>query len=578
MGKNMRRPLTRSGLKKALAAGVALGALGSVALAQNGPGGRQANAPLKLQNDYLGYAAGASARLSYSDNINLRSDGLENDELITAGRLTGGAIVSTRRITALFLGDLDFSYFTDAGDFALNQDIGATSTITAIDDWAYVDVSGASERQLVGDGARFAGSVNAARNQRASVNNYSISPYIYRQMADQSTAELRYRFTQAFVDADNLNTGGLGLSIFDESKTHEAYAAYNSGNRLGRLQLRLSAYGNQTEEDIEDFQFDDGNGLRNFSAFEYQQGSFQSTMQYAVTTQFALTGAVGYDQIDTDDAAELFINDSEISGIFWRAGFSARPGRRSQIRIEYGERYGDDFVNFDASYQLSNRIQFNARAGRSFNTRSQSITTQFQSTQRRTLDFADQLRSGREISPRNIIEQTNRFSRGIRNQNRAQTAGVAVSNNASATLTGNFGRTTGSLAAFYNDDSFGFRDAETIGVSANLRRNFSRRLSGFATVNYRNTEVAVDFDACLATPITFGLDPAISLALQTAQCQTLSAGGSENTTVVGRIGASYRFYGNVAAFADYSRAERFSQEDFLEYSENAVVVGVTLDF
>ncbi|GEM_PF-1218756 len=550
-------------LKRALMAGVGAGLIGSAATAQV----TSPEPPLKMQTDYFGYAASVSTRATYTDNVNLQNNGLRESEYILSTALTGGAIVSTPRVTALVLGDLDLGYMFDREDFVVSQNIGVTSTFTAVDNWFYVDVSGQTARQLVGDNARYSGNITSARGQQANVHSYAASPYIYRRMADQSAVELRYRFSQVFVDDDDSIYNLFNGNFLNDSQSQEVFASYESGAKLDRFRFRIGAYGNKTEET--------GSGV--LPEFEYKQGSVFGEAQLALSDRFGLSGAAGYDEVETDQAASLFFNDDELSGAFWRAGFTARPNRRSRVRFEYGERYGDDFIDADVFYELSKRLVFTAGASRSFQTRAQGINSQFRGVQTQTLDFADRLREGAELSPRSVIEAANRFS-NVLSGRATQTIGVAVTDQAYAALSALYDRTEITLRGNYSDSDFGFRQVENYGLRLDLRHKLSRRLTGYAGVDYRHIDTAVSTAACEANPVFFGLDITDPMFDAVADCAFVSAQNGVTNTVIGRVGGSYQLYKNVSVFAEYSHAERFSPVDTLEYAENTGIVGITLDF
>lgn len=563
MGTHMNTRKKSERMKRAIVGGSIAALVTGAAVAQVAA----VDAPLKLTTDYFGYSASASVRAGYSDNINLERDALKDGEFALSTLMTGGAIVSTPRVTALILGDLDFSYLIDQGNFVVNQNIGATSTFTGVDNLLYLDLSGQTSRQLFGDNARYSGNLNAARNQRVNVHSYSASPYLFREFADQSSAELRYRFSQAFIDEPTSPIAFLTGGSLNDSVTHEVSANYDTGQAMQRVRLRLGAYGADTTE----------KGPTGFPDFTYRQGTLTGDMQLALTSNFALSGGVGYDDVETGGAATLFFNDDELSGFFWRAGFTAKPGPRSAIRFEYGERYGDDFIDADASYRISDRFTFLAGANRSFRTRAQSLSNQNRAGQRETLEFADRLREGDELSARSLIEAANFFSQGL-NFGRSQTTGVSVSDNAYASLIGTFDRTSISLNGYYNDDNFGFRQITAYGAGLDLRRELSRKLSAYAGVNWRNADTLFDNSDCLANPLIFGFDVNDPLFDAPVACAELALQNGISDTIIGRIGATYQLYENAALFVEYSRSERFSQNALLEYGENNIVAGLTLGF
>ena len=570
-GRTKEALLRRAGVLRCAVVGAASGAsvaaAGGAALAQVA----EPTAPLSFRTDYLGYALSTSARAGYTDNVNLASSPNEEDEIILSTLFTGGAIVSTPRVTGVFLGDLDLSYFVDDSDVIVSQNVGAVSTFTGLDNWLYLDVAGSSRRQVVGDNARFSGNINAGRQQQVNVHSYTASPYLYHRLADQSSFEARYRFSQTLVGDSNQNVNPFGGAAFNDTLAHEATLQYDSGALFNATRVRLSAYGADVTEDSEDFVVVTEDGLSVISEFEFQQGSVSGDIQIGLTDVFSLSGAIGYDEVETGQATALFFSDSDLSGVFWRAGFTATPGRRSFFRIEYGERYGDDFVNADIQYRISSRLDFNAGAERSFRTRTQSVSSQFRAGARATLDFADRLREGAELSPRAVVDAANFFANGGVNVNLAQTSGVAVSDSAFASLIGRLGRTTLSMRGIYANDDFGFRQVEVYGAGVNIQRRMSRRVTAYGDLSYRHADTTVDTTTCEVTPAVFGLETP-------DQCAALAANNGVTDNIIGRIGASYRLYENASLFAEYSHTQRFSDIDPLEFSENSVFAGITLDF
>jgi len=525
------------------------------------------DAELQLRNNYLGYAASVSPRVSYSDNINLRRDALADSEYIFSTLFTGGAVIATQRASGIILGDLDFSYLADAADLVVNQNIGATSTFTAADNWLYFDVSGRTSRQLIGDNARFSANINSARGQQANVHSYNVSPYVYHRMADQSAVELRYRWSQIFVDDTSTDFNPLNGNFLNDSRSHEALLSYESGNAFEVVRFRTTVYGIET--------LDDGSDIFPIP-FEYRQGSVLTEAQVALNSTFALSGAVGYDEVDTDQAAAIFFDEDQLSGLFWRAGFTARPGRRARVRIEYGRRFDDEFIDADISYEISSRLVFNAAASRTFQTRAQAVSSQFRASQLQTLDFVERLRANEEVSARGLIEAANRFA-GVSGAG-AQTIGLGVTNSAFAALNGAYGRNNFSLSGSYNDTNFGFREIVAYGVSLNARRELSRRLSVNGDFTWRNVDTTIDQATCLSDPRIFGFDTTDPLFDPVAQCAARGAEEGVADTIIVAGGASYRVYENVTAFLRAAHTTRSSENLLLEYDENVVTLGVTLDF
>ncbi|NWG72498.1 MAG: hypothetical protein HXY23_12975 [Parvularculaceae bacterium] len=524
------------------------------------------DAPLRLKSDYYGYSASISPRAGYTTNVNLSPDGLEEGSAYFSTVLQGSAIYSKPRLTGIISGTIDLSYITEDSNFGVNQDVGGAATLTVVDNLLYVDAAGSTARQLFGDNARFSQNINAARDQRANVHTYSASPYLYREFEDASNATLRYRYSQVFIDDGGIGANPFGGDDFlNDSRSHEALAGWSSGSKWQRVRLGLAAYGNKTRE----------SGSIVLPVFEFDQGSVMAEGQIALTEVFGLSGAFGYDEIDTKTAS-IFFNDDDLSGVFWRAGFFANPGRRTNLRVEYGERFDNDFIDASISYRLGNRVTFSAGAGQSFESRAQYLNTQFIASQRSVLEFAEALREGGSLSPTEVIQQANRFAGSSYN---AQTSGIGVNENAWASLRGAFDRTEISLYANYSDTDFGYRQTRYFGGGLDLRRELSRRMLAYGGLFLRNAETTIDQATCQTSPFLFGFDVTAPLFDPVAACVQYALNNGETTTVGGRIGLAYRIQENLSAFGEFAHTQRFAADyDLLEYGENAFLAGLTLEF
>jgi len=562
MTRRMLNRYTSKGLRRALFAGASAGVMGSAAWAQiSSPA-----APLSLETKYLGYSASVSPRVTVTDNVGLDQDGFRDDDVILSTLFTAGAIASTPRVTAIGLGDIDVAFLSDDDEYVVNQNVGVASTFTAADNWVFVDVSGQSSRQFLGDNARFSHNVNAARNQRINVHSYSVSPYVYHRMADQSAVELRYRFSQAFIDDDDADANFFGTDFLNDSTSHEATASYESGGLYDRVRFRLAAYGADYNE----------SGSDQLPQFEFEQGTILGEAQYALSRNLFLSGAVGYDEVNAQEATALFFDEDDLSGVLWRAGLTAQ-GRRSRLRVEYGERYGDGFIDAELFYELSNRIIASGGATRTFRSRTQGLNTRFRETQTRVLDFADALREGQTLSPRSVVDEANEIANVFAGA-AAQTVGVGVTDTAFLSMAGRFDQTTLTVSGFFEDSEFGFRDLKAYSAALNLNHRLSRQLAIYGRIDFRRANTTVSQSTCQANPVLFGLNPSTPAFDPVASCAALVNSEGRTNTVNARVGAAHSIYKNVSLFGEYSHAERFSPTPELEYAENVGTVGLTLDF
>lgn len=555
------KPLPRAAKRALLFASGAMVFAHAAALAQGQQSGP--SAPLQFRNDYFGYGLAIGPRVTYTDNIALAPSGFRDDEFAAGIQTNGSAIYSTNRFTGIVDGSFDVSYLTNQSKLVASQDVGGAGTVTVFDNLFYVDIGASSARQLAGENARFSNNVNAGRNQRVDVSNFVVSPYFNRRFADGSAAELRYRFGQVFINGGNSNPQ---RAVFDRnSRTQEVIATYSSGNKFSGVNADLTAYGLKSKD----------YGGTIVQDFDYEQGSLQADLEVALTDRFALAGTVGYDDVDTS-ATSAFIPQDRLTGVFWNAGFRARPGRKTDLLLKYGRRYDGDFITGSLRYDISERIQFSANAGRTFQSRAGASATQYQALQRRTLDFVDSLRTdGAMGDATGVIDSLTRVAR---QRYGSQQIGLGVSNDATASLSGVFGRTTASAYLGYHDTDYGFRTITNYAGGITANRSLSRRMSAYTNIFYRHVKSGGDPTACLADPASFYLDPTAPGFDPIQACDALLGFQGKTDTVGGRIGLSYRVYQNVSAFGEFAHTERFSQVAVQEYGENSVTAGLQLEF
>lgn len=560
VSKALMNPLPRNA-KRALLATAALVAVSQAgALAQQQQSGP--TAPLQFRNDYFGYGLAVGPRVTYTDNINLAPSGFAQDEFAAGMQSNGSAIYANNRFVGIIDGSLDVSYLFNQGKLVASQDVGGVGTATIADNLFYVDVGASSSRQLAGEDARFSQNVNAGRVQRVNVHNFVVSPYLNRRFSNGSAAELRYRVGQVFIDSNNNNSN---QAIFNRNaRTQEVSANFTSGSMFGRLDADVTAYGIKSRD----------YGSQLLQDFEYEQGTLQGDFQFAVTDRFALAGTIGYDEVDTS-APSAFISEDRLTGVFWNAGFRAKPGRKTDLLLKYGRRYDGDFITGNLRYDFSERIHFSANAGRTFQSRANVVATQYQAQQRRILDFVETLRADGIGDAQGIVDSMTRVSR---QRFGAQQIGLGVSNQVNASLSGDFGRTSVGIYGGYHDTDYGFRTIETIAAGLGAQRQFSRRMTGYTNLFYRRVDATGDVTPCLADPAAFYFDVTAPGFDPVAACDALIGFAGELNTIGGRIGLAYRLYQNVSIFGDYAHTERFSQSTAQEFGENTFSAGLQLEF
>src|SRR3546814_16318869 len=70
-------------------------------------------------------------------------------------------------------------------------------------------------------------------------------------------------------------------------------------------------------------------------------------LSYALSTEFALLGGIGYEYRDGDED-----EDDNFDGITWRAGFAWNPHPDLNLEATYGRRQDDENLDASLSYRL----------------------------------------------------------------------------------------------------------------------------------------------------------------------------------------------------------------------------------
>lgn len=539
--------------------GASLAALAAATLA--GPAAAQVGADApdpRVRSEFLGYAVSISPRLIYSDNIFLESKGNENDELIPSLLVSGSVVYASQRLTGIVTGSVDGSWFTQDKDLVLNQDVGAAGTATVVDNLFYVDASASTSRQLVGDQAAFSNNINAARGDRTNVYTATVSPYTLHKFANGSEAELRYRRSQLWVDDDFIN----------DSSSDEGLARLSSGPLFNRLKFAGLAYGRSTRD----------KGGPGVPDFKFKQATGAGRADFSLTDEFALTGTVGYDEIDTDNANGFF-DDDQLSGVFWNAGFIFDPNRRTHLRATYGKRYDDDFIEAEASYQMTPRIGMTAGASRTLQTRATGITSLLDNATANALAYAGQLRDlqASGMTPREIALAAGNYA-AVSYGLPSQTVGVGPVDSAYATITANMTRTDLVMSARYDSSNFGFQTIDTVTGQIQLVRRLSRRFQLYSNAVYRYANTDLSPQACLGSIGSFLNDPTLTPAQIATLCADPSNLSRWSNTVSATVGLQYQISRHVAAYGQYIRTNRWADNPLDEYVENAAIVGVRLEY
>ncbi len=531
--------------------------------------------PLELRTDFIGYALSASPQVTYTDNVLLDSGTNPQEDAIASLILNGGVFVNRPHFTGLVSGDVRFGgYLNPATDnagveqydqFRVDKNVTGAGTIKFIDNLLFLDLGLAAQQQALGQNAAIADRQGAANEQRAEALSYSVSPYLYSKFSNEGSAEARYRFTRVTVD-DADKVSGVE-NYLNDSDTSEVLLSYDSGKMMDRLRFSLNAYGNDTKESGSDI----------LPEVDYSQAAVYTDLRYPLNRRISLTGTLGYDDINTNGSA--YFVDSEISGAFWKAGLLLKPGHRTQIQVELGERYGGTWVESEGEYRLSSRLMVRSHISRTFQTRAQGISNSFSALQSQTLSYIDDLRQNTDLTANEIAGRAVTFNSNLTDLNRGR-SGLAASDNATLSVIGRNARTQYTISGGYDKSDFGFQETESLFIGTRVERRLSRRTTVYGRLSARRAETTVS-QSFLDCTLALSTDPAFAGLTQaeiTAICQNPASFIDKATTIDAALGGRYRLGDNVSAFLQINRTDRNSQNNNLDYTQNAVTVGVTYDF
>ena len=192
----------------------------------------------------------------------------------------------------------------------------------------FVDVTGLASQPLIDPGGRTSTSPSVGRSSRTQVVAGSISPYLLNNFGNVAESELRYRYSYTFVGRDQIG----------DSTTNFGLARLSTGRIFTAVRLDAIA---EAESDGSESQTGD-----------IDRTTFRLNGQYPIMRQFSLLGSVGYETIDTNS-----LNDDP-DGALWYAGFFTRPGPKTELRLTYGERYGEPDINGSLTYRITPRLTF----------------------------------------------------------------------------------------------------------------------------------------------------------------------------------------------------------------------------
>lgn len=266
--------------------------------------------------------------LSYVDNINLAPEGDAESsdifELKPGFSLTGEG----RRLRARASYQLQSLYYSNnplvggGDDTDYFHRLSASANSELLERLLFFDASASISQQsssAIGVGSLDNYSVS---NERGTVNRTSLSPYIHHQLGNGLSTELRYRYDE--LDGDK--------NIVNNSIIQTTSLLMDSGRSANRWQWRVNA---RTSE------------------VDYESESDQTHLLLDVSLNYHLLARTivrlhgGTEKVKYHPSSV-----GTTGGDYWLLGVDWRPGRRTSISLQAGERYYGDTYGFSLKHDI----------------------------------------------------------------------------------------------------------------------------------------------------------------------------------------------------------------------------------
>ena len=287
----------------------------------------EAITPANAANIHVEKNAGFDVTLT--DNLNLEPDDKADSALILSPFVGFNARGDGDRVDFAFNYRLTMdTILSKDSDVNIRNDFIGFGKAELIDDMLFIDVTGSASQPLIDPGGRTSTSPSVGRSSRTQVAAGSISPYLLNHFGDVAETELRYRYSYTFVGSDQIG----------DSSTNYGLARLSTGRLFTAVRLDAIAEAERTNSES--------------ATGDIDRTTFRLDGQYPIMRQFSLLGSVGYETIDTNS-----LNDDP-DGPLWYVGFFTRPGPKTELRLTYGERYGEPDINGALTYRITPRLTF----------------------------------------------------------------------------------------------------------------------------------------------------------------------------------------------------------------------------
>lgn len=179
---------------------------------------------------------------------------------------------------------------------------------------------------------------NLGDNQ-TEVFNFRVSPRYLFNIGGFARSTTRYTYSETVFDP--LNDDSDDNDSPSDTSTNRISQVFSSGTDFTQLSWAVTAEYRRSSRSDSDNNFTTKSG--------------EARAEYAINRMFSVLGSAGYEDLNDNTVTD----DDELFGEIWTVGARWRPGPRTNLSFEYGQRYDDDFYRGNGSFQFSPTLRAN---------------------------------------------------------------------------------------------------------------------------------------------------------------------------------------------------------------------------
>jgi polysaccharide export outer membrane protein len=294
----------------------------------------------------------AIGRVTYTDNVDLEPDEQKDNALITEAGPGLAFQADTARLQAAAEGSLVYQRTSlNREEDDIRAELSGTGTAEWVENLFWTDVAASVSQQTVDNSRGTSASVSNDASTE-TVQTYRVSPYLTNRFGRYLFTELRYAGTVTLIE-DGEDTNDTRLrpgNTASDSLQHEVSLTARSGPRFDRYSWTATARASETN-------FDDNGGAGGAGLNDDADQARREIVlrnRYAISQSFALIGDIGYQKLESDDAADSF------EAPLYAAGFQWTPSPDTDVLATYGQRNNNLTLELDARHDVSARTTLNA--------------------------------------------------------------------------------------------------------------------------------------------------------------------------------------------------------------------------